>query len=192
VNRLPAEKRALIGKLAASKHTLREIAREVGVSRETVTTYGFGNYRRQLFQQFQKVVQVLIEMGIEDPFDVKEISEFNHRLGWQCHLHPEAEPDIDIDPDTECSLCVSDGLKRHHERRKEEGRPIVPPRKQKKMENHEDNKVEPIESVRDLYERPKIPPPKPVRIIPQVSPSAKPSTTGHTKKSRGRRFNSSF
>lgn len=49
-------------------------------------------------------------------------------------------------------------------------------------------KPEPIELVRDLYERPKIPPPKPVRIIPQGAPAdftkAPPKKNG-----RPRRFN---
>jgi len=134
MNLLSREKRIRIAQMHIGGATVREIARLVGVNRETVSAYVGRQSRartalRKALDQFDDELR---DAGVE-------ASEFDGYLRlygllhFDCPMHPEAEPDIDVGPDRlACRLCQVDGLKRHHERRRAEGRPIVPPRPKKK------------------------------------------------------------
>lgn len=133
MNRLPADKRSNIAHLLDVGHTVREVEKEVGCSRETVTSLAIGRYRRRLFKMIDRIVDALESMNLE-ALAIPSVAALHAELGWRCPIHPEALPEDDVGPDIECRLCVRDGLKRHHERRKEEGRPILPPWQRRKLE----------------------------------------------------------
>jgi AcrR family transcriptional regulator len=124
---LTEEQRAQILELQAEGATTREIAAKVGVSRETVTGYGMGAYRRKVLGLLAAIFTELETQHGIDPMTVDALLYADGLLGFSCPLHPEANPEEDFNEERECRLCRSDGLKRHHERRKQEGRPIVPP-----------------------------------------------------------------
>ena len=128
MNVLPLEKREriLALKIGIGAST-REIAEIVECSREAVTTYlsEAGLRRKRLFAMIVKVFDELKANGIE-PTEIESLLTLHGTVGWTCPFHPEAQPEVDVNPDG-CRLCQSDGLKRHHARRKQEGRPILPP-----------------------------------------------------------------
>jgi len=181
VNRLPASKRSRIVQLHEAGHTVREIAAEVGVHRESVEFYSLSGYRHRIGKMVLAVFQELEDRNI-DPIDVSSLMDLDNVVNWSCPVHPELNRlESDLQPDDPCPLCVRDGLVRHHERRKAEGRPIVPPWARKR-----EQKPEPPASVAfasgltahlqdqadESMARVRVPPPKPIRIIPQVAPVA--------------------
>jgi hypothetical protein len=131
MNVLSAEKRAAIVLLHAQGHTVREIVKQVGCSRQTVSTYLPTGYRRKLLKLIDRVFKELEARNI-DPLGVQALLDLYGEVGFRCQVHPEAHPDHDVMPDMDCRLCVRDGLRRFHARRKAEGRPIVPPRRRPK------------------------------------------------------------
>lgn len=68
--------------------------------------------------------------GLE-PTDCEAFVALHHEL-YRCPRHPHAVLGEDIDDDG-CRFCLSDGMRRHHARRKTEGRPIIPPRPKPKL-----------------------------------------------------------
>ncbi|MFI5296518.1 MAG: helix-turn-helix domain-containing protein [Polyangiales bacterium] len=128
VYRLSVEKRERIVELKAAGMSVREIAATVGCSRETVCSYTPGAFRRKALNLVGKIFDELKAKGI-DGTKIDALVRLHAELGWTCPLHPEAIPDVDVSAESDCKLCVHHGLKRHHARRKEEGRPILPPRR---------------------------------------------------------------
>ena len=118
MNRLTQEKRALIVELKAAGKTVREIAEIVGCNREAVSQYSPGAYRRKILGLIDALFAELEAKGIEAT-DIDALVALHGDVGWSCPIHPEAEPDVDIAPEIDCKLCVRDGLKRHHARRKD-------------------------------------------------------------------------
>lgn len=136
MNVLPLAKRAQIVTLKAEGATLREIARRVGVCRETVATYVGRNTKRRhaLLAAVDRAFEVLDASGDYGAmFDA--LISIDALVRYHCPLHPDATIadmlDEDVAGEGACRLCRSDGLRRHHVRRKAEGRPVVPPRRTK-------------------------------------------------------------
>jgi len=126
MNRLNREKRAAIVRLRDEGHTVREICREVGVSRETVTNLGIGPYRLRIFKLVQRVWDELEKAGLDPMLHYpptpwqQAFLDLHYEVGFKCPIHPEANPDNeDVWPDQPCRLCKSDGMMRHHERRQQ-------------------------------------------------------------------------
>jgi hypothetical protein len=185
MNRLSREKRAQILELSEAGHTVREICKEVGVSRETVTSLSIGTYRRRLFKMSERIFEELEKAGMDPlsnypanriPMWAQAFLDLHQELGWKCPVHPEADPDKeDVWAGSACRLCVADGLKRHHERRKAEGRPIVPPwRREKGTDLGETSHPEPnaISEVTSAQEAA-----LPVNETPEPVPEAAPVVT---------------
>jgi hypothetical protein len=124
--RLPRDKRDRIAQLQEQGHTQREIAEEVGASRESVSSYSINGYRRTVFAVLREVMDVMTEKGLK-PMEIRQLVDLYRFLGWSCPIHPEAISDVDIGPDIDCKLCVAAGLQRHHFRHKMAGDPIIPP-----------------------------------------------------------------
>lgn len=133
MNVLPMWKRLAIIRMRAEGASLRTIAREVGASRQTVANYAGGNNdRRARMSEALTVLGVQIAERGQDPLEMDGYLKLIHLIELECPLHPEAVPFDDVE-DGACRLCVSDGLKYHHAKRKAEGRPIVPPRRRAKI-----------------------------------------------------------
>ncbi|MFI5296519.1 MAG: helix-turn-helix domain-containing protein [Polyangiales bacterium] len=126
MNRLSLEKRNKIVEMKEAGATIREIAAAVGCSVPTVIHYTPGSYRRRVLGLIAKVFDELKAKGI-DGTDIEALVNLHCEIGWTCPIHPEAVPNVDISAESDCKLCEHRGRVRHHERRKAEGRPILPP-----------------------------------------------------------------
>jgi Homeodomain-like domain len=131
VNVLPLDKRLSIIAMKDAGATVREIAVAVDCNRETVASYvGRVSDRRNQMRAALDSLGEEIERRLGcDALDLAGFTTLYGLLNLTCPLHPEAVMLEDVNPDTGCSMCRSDGLRRHHVRRKREGRPIVPPRR---------------------------------------------------------------
>ena len=139
MNVLSIEKRLAIVRLRANGATLREVALAVGCDRETVATYGGRNSAWQT-----ALCDALDALGARLGDHLSECDEFLslvNLLFLTCRFHPEAVGLDDVDH-MGCALCRSAGLKRHHKRRKAEGRPIVPPRPKRKAKRPSDAEID--------------------------------------------------
>ena len=86
--------------------------------------------RRKMSKALDLLGEQIMALGT-DPLELDAYLALIHMIDLECPLHPEAEALEDVN-EGGCRLCRSDGLKRHHARRKAEGRPIIPPRPRKK------------------------------------------------------------
>lgn len=129
VNVLDLHHREAIIELKARGATLREIAATVGVHRETVRKYldARGPRQRRMAKLLDAIAEELRARGIAEPLELEPFIELYDMLHMQCAFHAEADWERDFEQDGSCRLCRSDGLKRHHTRRKADGKPILPP-----------------------------------------------------------------
>jgi hypothetical protein len=137
-NHLPMAKRAAILEMHADGAGVREIARATGVDRSSVRTCidRIVEDRRQLIRLYYA-----ISAALPRDLDLDEITNLGGALCWSCPIHPDAIlEDFDEENGSGCLICAKgskerarEGLKRHHARRKAEGRPIAPPRKMKRL-----------------------------------------------------------
>jgi hypothetical protein len=132
MNTINPKKRMQIIELRAQGMSIREIARTVGCAKETVERYGLSHFRIRIFRMFEKLGSEIDARGIS-AMDIPGFTEIYSALAFECPRHPEADAIDDVDPELGCRLCKRDGMRRHHEKRRAEGRTIVPPlRKSKK------------------------------------------------------------
>jgi hypothetical protein len=142
LNVLPSWKRALVLEMHSRGATIREIGDAVGCHRSTVTTCveRIVKDRRKIVALVGALEAKAASLGL-DLWDLDEYLGLLGHLNWSCPIHPEQE-DLEggfSDNAEGCLKCIasvaekrSDGLKRHHERRKQAGDPILPPRRPKK------------------------------------------------------------
>jgi lambda repressor-like predicted transcriptional regulator len=139
VNTLPSWKRALVLEMRSRGATIREIGDAVGCHRSTVSMCieRVVKDRRKIVAKVEALEDSLRALGI-DAWGIEGFLDLIGHLNFSCPIHPENETFDNLDGFSEdgegCMKCIasvadkkSAGLKRHHERRKEEGRPIVPP-----------------------------------------------------------------
>ncbi len=125
-NFLPHDKRLRVAEMLLAGATVREVQAETGVARQTIVSLTLGGYRREVLHRFREMESELEQSMGEEIYDIT--SKFSGWLGWVCPLHPDAGPEVMGDDGMVCGWCVRDGLRRHHARRKAQGRPVLPPR----------------------------------------------------------------
>lgn len=126
-NFLTHEKRLRVAELLLAGHTVREVQAETGVSRQTITQLTLGGYRREVLRRYRAMWEKMEDLGVVTEVMQDIATEFHGWLGWTCPLHPDAPSGAMSDDGQVCDLCVRDGLRRHHARRKADGRPVLPP-----------------------------------------------------------------
>lgn len=131
VSSISKEKRDRIVELHFEGKSHREIALDVGVSRQTVARYTPGYFRRRVLEMIGNVFDELDSKGIPSA-EIASLVALHGEVGWTCPVHPEAEPDVDIMDGSDCKLCIHEGIKRFHQRHKEAGHPVLPPRNTKR------------------------------------------------------------
>ena len=132
-NRLKPEKLAAMLDMHSVGASVREIKRATGADRETTRTT-----LERVIAERVRLAELALEyfaMFLVPGPGEEIIDEICRILIDTCPLHPGFVRDDDDDV-IGCTICardakarLSDGLKRHHARRKAEGRPIIPPRK---------------------------------------------------------------
>lgn len=125
MNRLPIKTREQIARLLAEGRTVREVAAITKCNRATVQSLSIHGYRKKVYALIAAAHAVVDTDDDGEALD-GALTNLSAYVGWTCPIHPENE-DLDDDPVALCTMCRSAGLERHHERRKDEGRPIVPP-----------------------------------------------------------------
>src|SRR5580692_7624584 len=137
MNALPAEKLAEVIELHAQGATRREIQAKTGVHRDTVRVAieRIAADRRHLLAKLTETKDHLRATYGIDLMDYEPFLEAIASLQFSCPVHPNADIETGFDHDkaTGCLRCNDplfkhhEGMKRHHARRKAEGRPILPP-----------------------------------------------------------------
>jgi hypothetical protein len=132
MNRLPSDKLTLVLELFSAGAGIREIARVTGAHRSTVSACieRIIADRKETIRLYKAISDAL--MAIDPSIDIDALSALGGHLGWTCPIHPDLDPAKFGDDLNGCPECAqigrqSRGLKRHHVRRRELGRPILPP-----------------------------------------------------------------
>ena len=123
MNVLPPRKRREIVGLWAAGATIREIASAVGCSKEAAhRNLGEFSGRRRLRMTalVERVMDWIDErLGTDGEWaECDALCELSHMTRFSCPIHPEADPDDMLESNGTCGMCRSDGLRRHHARRR--------------------------------------------------------------------------